>query len=116
MDISPYVAGIKLNIEAEELKRQNYYKVARVKAEKAAKALCDEFPNVEVYLFGSLTTEMFELESDIDMAVKGLPEEHYFKAYRIAEDIVEPMPIDFIQFEFAQDCMKERIMRDGVRL
>ena len=116
MDISPYVVGNKLNIEAEELRRQNYYKEARKKAEKAAKVLCDEFPNVEVYLFGSLTTEMFELESDIDIAVKGLLEEHYYKAYRIAEDIVEPIPIDFIQFEFVQDSMQERIVRDGVRL
>lgn len=33
-----------------------------------------------------------------------------------ARDIVEPIPIDFIQFEFAQDSMKERIERDGVRL
>ena len=116
MDISPYVAGNKLNIEVEEQRRQNFYTEARVKAEKVASALRAAFPNVEVYLFGSLTTEMFELESDIDIAVKGLLEEHYYKAYRIAEDIVEPIPIDFIQFEFAQDSMKERIERDGVRL
>jgi len=56
------------------------------------------------------------LETDIDIAVKGLLEEHYFKAYRIAEDITEPIPIDFIQFEFAQKSMRERIERDGVRL
>lgn len=56
-----------------------------------ARALRAAFPNVEVYLFGSLTTEMFELESDIDIAVKGLLEEHYYKAYRIAEDIVDSL-------------------------
>ncbi|MFZ3101977.1 MAG: nucleotidyltransferase domain-containing protein [Desulfitobacteriaceae bacterium] len=116
MDISPYVAGNKLKIEGEEQKRLYYYLEAREKAEKVAKALRDSFPNVEVYLFGSLTTDMFELGSDIDIAVKGLLEEHYFKAYRIAEDIVEPIPLDFIQFEFAQDSMKERIVRDGVRI
>ena len=72
MDISPYVAGNKLNIEVEEQRRQNFYKEAREKAEKVARALRTEFPNVEVYLFGSLTTEMFELDSDIDIVVKGL--------------------------------------------
>jgi len=116
MDIAPYVTRNKLIIQAEELRRQNRYKEAQKKARNAARALRDEFPNVEVFLFGSLTTDMFEMESDIDMAVKGLLEEHYFKAYRIAENIVQPIPIDFIQFEFAQDSMKERIIRDGVRL
>ena len=72
MDISPYVTGNKLNIEVEEQRRQNFYKEAREKAEKVARALRTEFPNVEVYLFGSLTTEMFELDSDIDIVVKGL--------------------------------------------
>ncbi|MHB1405411.1 MAG: nucleotidyltransferase family protein [Desulfitobacteriaceae bacterium] len=86
------------------------------KAKKVALALSNAFPNVEVYLFGSLTTDLFEEESDIDIAVKGLPEAQYFKAYRIAENIAEPIPLDFIQLEFAQDSMKERIIRDGVRL
>lgn len=116
MDITPYVAGNKSKIEVEEQRRLNYYKEAYEKAERVAKALRDAFPNVEVYLFGSLTTDFFELDSDIDIAVKGLPEEHYLNAYRIAEDMAEPIPIDFIQLEFAQDSIKERIVRDGVRL
>ncbi|HBW33928.1 nucleotidyltransferase family protein [Desulfosporosinus sp. BICA1-9] len=116
MDISSYVAGNKLKIKAEEQRRLDFYKVAREKAKKVAKTLRDSFPNIEVYLFGSLTTDMYELESDIDIAVKGLLEENYFKAYRIAEDIAEPIPLDFIQFEFAQESMQERIVRDGVRI
>jgi predicted nucleotidyltransferase len=116
MDISSYVAGNKLKIKAEEQRRLGFYKEARGKAEKVAKALRDSFPNIEVYLFGSLTTDMFELESDIDIAVQGLLEEDYSKAYRIAEDIAEPIPLDFIQFEFAQESMQERIVRDGVRI
>jgi len=116
MDISSYIAGNKRKIEVEEQRRLDFSKEAREKAEKVAKALRDLFPNIEVYLFGSLTTEMFELESDIDIAVKGLLEENYFKAYRIAEDIADPIPLDFIQFEFAQESMQERIVRDGVRI
>lgn len=116
MDISSYVAGNKLKIKVEEQIRLDFYNVAREKAEKIAKALRDSFPNIEDFLFGSLTTDMFELESDIDIAVKGLPEENYFKASRIAEDIAEPIPLDLIQFEFAQESMQERIVRDGVRI
>ena len=29
-------------------------------------------------------------------------------AYKIAENIAEPIPLDFIQLEFAQDRMRER--------
>ena len=72
MDISPYVVGNRSKNEFEEQKRLNYYKEAREKAGKVAEALRDSFPNVEVYLFGSLATDMFELGSDIDIAVKGL--------------------------------------------
>lgn len=79
-------------------------------------ALREEYPDVEIYLIGSLTTDSFNLDSDIDIAVKRLPEEYYYKAYRIAEDIAEPIPLDFIQFEFAQESMQARIERDGVRI
>jgi len=59
MDISSYVAGNKLRIKVEEQRCLDFYKEARAKAEKIAKALRDLFPNIKVYLFGSLTTEMF---------------------------------------------------------
>lgn len=116
MDITPYVEGNKSRIEVEEQRRLAYYEKAHETAEKIAKALREEFPNVVVYLIGSLTTDSFDLDSDIDIAVKQLAEEDYFKAYRIAEEISEPFPLDFIQFEFAQESMKERILRDGVSL
>ncbi|KUO75021.1 MAG: hypothetical protein APF81_12245 [Desulfosporosinus sp. BRH_c37] len=116
MDITPYVVGNKSRIEVQEQRRLTYYKKAHEIAEKIAKALREEFPDVEVYLIGSLTTDLFDIDSDIDIAVKQLAEEDFFKAYRIAEDIAEPFPLDFIQFEFAQQSMKERIARDGVRI
>ena len=50
MDISSYVAGNKLRIKVEEQRRLDFYKEAREKAEKVAKALRDLFPNIEVYL------------------------------------------------------------------
>lgn len=116
MDITPYVVGNKSRIEVEEQRLLTYYKEAHETAERIARALREKFPDVEVYLIGSLTTDSFDLDSDIDIAVKQLPEEDYFKAYRIAEDIADPFPLDFIQFEFAQESMKERIVRDGVRI
>jgi len=116
MDITPYVLGNKERIKLEEKRRLNYYRKGCYAAKRIAKALREEYPYVEVYLIGSLTNDSFDLDSDIDIVVKRLPEEHFYKAYRIAEDIAEPIPIDFIQFEFAKESMQARIVRDGVRI
>jgi len=111
MDISSYVVGNKLKIKVEEQRRLDFYREAYEKAEKVAKALRDSFPNIEVYLFGSLTTDMFELESDIDIAVKELLEEDYFKAYRIAEDIAE----SFSMISYNLNLRIETLMRAELR-
>ena len=43
----------------------------------------------EVYLFGSAATGTLREESDIDMAVSGLPPEVFFKAMGRAGDILQ---------------------------
>ena len=43
----------------------------------------------EVYLFGSAATGKMREESDIDMAVSGLPPEVFFKAMGRAGDILQ---------------------------
>ena len=43
----------------------------------------------EVYLFGSAAAGMMREESDIDMAVSGLPPEDFFKAMGRAGDILQ---------------------------
>jgi len=43
----------------------------------------------EVYLFGSAATGIMREESDIDMAVSGLPPEVFFKAMGRAGDILQ---------------------------
>lgn len=73
-----YVIGNKSRIEVEEQRRLAYYKEAYETAVEIAKALRVRFPDVEVYLIGSLTTDSFDLDSDIDIAVKQLLEEDYY--------------------------------------
>jgi len=116
VDISQYVAGHKAIIEAEEKQKCTFYQNARLKAEQIACSLKKEFTGVEVYLFGSLATELYKCDSDIDIAVKGLKEEDFYKAYRIAEDIAEPIPIDFIQVEFCEEHLRKRIQEEGLKL
>jgi len=116
MDITPYRIGHKQKIEEEGQERQRFYEQAIKKAKEIAIALSDEFPGIEAWLFGSLATGLYHLESDIDMALKGLEEEKFFKAWGIAESIGQNIAIDLVQFEYAPVLLQERIKREGVRL
>lgn len=116
MDITPYMIGHKQKIEEEERERQCFSEETKKKAKIIAVALSTEFPGVETWLFGSLATGLYNLESDIDIAIKGLEEEDYFKAWKIAESICQNISIDLVQFEYAPIFLQERIKREGVRL
>lgn len=116
MNISSYVNGHQKKVAEMESKRQAWYTEAREKSHQIAVTLHNTFPGIEVYLFGSLLTELFDLDSDIDLAVSGLAEEDYMKAYGIAEDIAEPIPVDLVQIEFAKESLRQCIERDGIKL
>lgn len=116
MGMSPYLAGHLNRIAEEEARTQERLKSAQAKAEEIAAALRKEFPGLEVLLFGSLATGQFGLDSDIDLAVSGLPEEHFLKAYGIAESIAESIRVDIVQLEYARESLRANIERDGVVL
>ena len=52
----------------------------------------------EVYLFGSAATEEYREESDIDLAVSGLPPERFFKAMGAARRILRK-PLDLVDLD-----------------
>ena len=116
VDISPYISGHKANIEAEDKRREKFYNEAMIKAKRIAEEFIKAYPGVEVWLFGSLTSDLYELSSDIDLAIKGLPEEEYYKALKIAEFIAKPITVDLVQVEFASETLGQKIERDGVSL
>ncbi|AGA67835.1 putative nucleotidyltransferase [Desulfitobacterium dichloroeliminans LMG P-21439] len=116
VDISPYVLGHKERLESADRKREKFHAEAMSKAKKIAEELHRAFLGVEVYLFGSLTTDFYELTSDIDLAIKGLKEEDYFKALKIAEEIAAPISVDLVQVEYAPEPLIKVIQRDGVSL
>ncbi len=64
---------------------------------KAAEAL-KEAGAREVYLFGSAATGNMREESDIDMAVSGLPPEKFFQAMGNAGDILR-RPLDLVDLD-----------------
>ena len=52
----------------------------------------------EVYLFGSATRETMRPDSDIDLAVTGLPPQAFFRAMSDTEDAIGK-PIDLIDLD-----------------
>ncbi|MEC9490687.1 MAG: nucleotidyltransferase domain-containing protein [Halanaerobiales bacterium] len=86
-------------------------------AEKASEILKKEYDADKVILFGSiLDKDKFNLKSDIDLAVIGLADELYFKAYaQISRDVGE-FSIDLLDFKDCRDSFKKEIVNNGVEL
>jgi predicted nucleotidyltransferase len=71
---------------SEVIKRQRAKRLAlRKEALKEAKRLNlllrERFEFEDIYIFGSVLTNRFSFKSDIDLAIKGLKTEDFFKAH-----------------------------------
>lgn len=85
--------------------------------QKVASALKDEFGVTRVIVFGSLAHAAWYMsDSDIDLAVEELASSDYFKAWKLAEELLQDRPIDFIDMQTASDSLREAIERDGIDL
>ena len=92
-------------------------------AHEVAALLYDDFNATQVFVFGSLTEPMwFTKGSDIDIAVSGLSNDAYDKAYGKIIYFDAPFKIDFINFDRTKGLFRERVkyqaipIERGVRL
>jgi predicted nucleotidyltransferase len=70
-----------------------------------------------VWLFGSLAhAAWFDPDSDVDMAVEGLPPEDFWKAWAAVEDIIRERPVDLIDWDMASDSLRQAIEEFGIEL
>jgi predicted nucleotidyltransferase len=101
--------------QAEENRKRD---LAIEKARVVAKILKEKYQAKEVILFGSLIWRpdfMWE-RTDIDLLVRGLKSEKYFKALADISIISHPFHVDLIPFEKASPSVKKRIVEEGLRL
>ena len=65
----------------------------------------------EVIVFGSLVEGGFRIDSDMDLAVKGLPEDKYLDALMLVEKMLASTGVDFdlVLYERTHPWIKERI-------
>jgi len=83
----------------------------------AAKQLKHEFQIDKIILFGSLAHKAWYGEdSDIDLAVDGIPSDQYFKAWQKLESIISNRKIDFVDMAELAEPVKEMILSEGVEL
>ena len=84
-------------------------------AYRVAALLYEQFGATQVFVFGSLTEPMgFTKGSDIDIAVSGLSDDAYDKAYRKVIYFDAPFKIDFINFDRLKGLFRERVKYQAI--
>ena len=84
-------------------------------AYQVATLLYEEFGATQVVVFGSLTEPMaFTDRSDIDIAVSGLSNDAYNKAYGKVVFFDAPFKIDFVNFDTSKGLFRERIKYQAI--
>jgi len=84
---------------------------------QVADLLKAHFGAQRLILFGSLAHQAwFTPTSDIDLAVEGLPSEHYWSAWAMIETIITDREVDFIDLESASPTLRHEIEMEGIEL
>ena len=85
-------------------------------AHQAARLLKEQFAAKRVILFGSLLNlDRMHPDSDIDLAVWGLPEQDYLQAVAQLLDLSD-FSVDLIEAEYASPKLLNAIQETGVEL
>ncbi|MDZ7291071.1 MAG: nucleotidyltransferase domain-containing protein [candidate division KSB1 bacterium] len=87
-------------------------------AQKCARLLAEKYAVRTVYLFGSVAwPDRFHADSDIDLAVEGLPDEKYTRALAELWRLLPPgHELNLVPIEAAFPELAERIRREGMVL
>lgn len=94
-------------------RREQAWQVAR----RAAALLKEQFGATRVLVFGSLVHgTWFRPDSDIDLAVAGIPPEDFWRAWCALDTVSEGFEINLVALESAPDTLREEIETRGVEL
>jgi uncharacterized protein len=90
---------------------------AKQLASDAAELLRCEFSANKILLFGSLLERSWITPwSDIDLAVWGIPQEHFFAAVAAVTGLSTEFKIDLVDTEMCRPNFLDAITRDGVEI
>ena len=93
------------------------YNLAWQKAIQAAEILKKSYMAEKVLLFGSLLhKEEFDFNSDIDLAVSGIPDNQFYHAAGTIMQITTPFEVDLVDVNDCRKSIKEMIESEGMEL
>ena len=108
----PYLSYWRSRQEKQKRYNQQLAQQARQNLHKVLAMLIDEFNVKKIILFGSLCKGTFNQESDIDLAVAGIPASDYFlvlaKVNSISHRWIDLKPLEELEPHF-----KERVLQTG---
>ena len=112
-----YIAHFRQRQIRERLQQQQHHQHGWEQASIAANILKQRYSVKSVFLFGSLLApETVHPNSDIDLAVWGLPLENYSDAVGTLLLAVKGISIDLVRLEAAPPNLKTAILQTGVEL
>ncbi|NPV29179.1 MAG: nucleotidyltransferase domain-containing protein [Firmicutes bacterium] len=112
-----YIAAWKQRLQAARKKRSREAERALREAMAAARFLVESCGARRVYLFGSLAWKrpFFRLDSDIDLAVEGMPEKNWSLAERGLGERLS-FSFDLVDLGEAAPFLRRKIETEGVLL
>jgi len=100
-------------VEQQALEKR--YQIAWEIAKKVAAILHEKYSAQKVWVFGSLANkEMFNLRSDIDIAVKGVPAELFYKSVGEVTSLTSDFSIDVVDIDDCSSSLRENIKKGGI--
>jgi uncharacterized protein len=115
VDVTALARAWRERAERRRVELERRQEESRRSAREAARALVDELGASEVWLFGSLAEGRFHERSDVDLAVRGIPDERYFAALARVSAIVGG-PVDLVPLETCPQSLAVRVRTRGLRL
>lgn len=100
---------------SQVIEKQNRRQNGLLVAQAAARLLLETYQVEKVSLFGSLLNpHSLRRDSDIDIAVWGLPDRQYYQAVNDLSSLSSDFLFDVVQFESAQPSLQRVILQQGL--
>lgn len=115
-EYAAYLPGLHRHWLNEQVARQGRYQAAWAAARAAAALLYSRFGAQQVLAFGSLVhPDLFDMHSDIDLAVTGISASQFFKAWA-AVGAQCPFDLDLVDLADCSPALHKLIVHEGAAL
>ncbi|QPM67041.1 nucleotidyltransferase family protein [Atribacter laminatus] len=116
-ELKKFKESYRQRIIQQDLNLKKRFDEAWRVAQEAAQVLYKNYQATKVQVFGSLLDRSrFHLWSDIDLAVWGIPDDIYLRAYGAMIDFHPHFKIDLINPYDCSPLLREIIQKEGVEI